>query len=40
VTARTKVELLIGALIFANLAVWGARHLAYTLDPIIRALGS
>jgi len=39
-TARRKVELLIAALVFANLAVFGAKEILGALyDPIIRSLG-
>ena len=39
-TARRKVELLIAALVFANLAVLGAKEILGALyDPIIRGLG-
>jgi hypothetical protein len=37
-TARTKMHLILAAFAFASLAIWGGRHLAYTLDPIVRAL--
>lgn len=36
-----KLTLLMGALICANLAVWGAKQMfAGALDPILKALGS
>lgn len=36
-----KVKLLIAALFFANVAVWGAKQvLAGAFDPIIRSLGA
>lgn len=40
-TARTKVQLVIAALVFANLAVYGAREiLAGLYDPILRSVGA
>lgn len=40
-TARRKVEVLIAALVCANLAVWGAKEiLAGLYDPILRSLGA
>jgi len=40
-TARRKVELLLAALVFANLAVFGAREILGALyNPIIRSLGA
>jgi hypothetical protein len=40
VTVRLKLTLLLGALICANAAVWGAKTLLTgALDPILRALG-
>lgn len=39
-TVRSKLTVLMAALVFANLAIWGSKHLAYTLDPILRALGA
>lgn len=40
-TGRRKVELLLAALVFANLAVFGAREILGALyDPILRAVGA
>lgn len=40
-SARRKVEVLIAALVFANLAVFGAKEILGALyDPIIRSLGA
>lgn len=40
-TVRMKLTLLMGALVCANLAVWGAKTiLAGLYDPILRALGA
>lgn len=40
-TARMKLGLIMGALVCANLMVWGARTLlAGAIDPILKGLGS
>lgn len=41
-TARTKIQLLIGALACANLAIWGFRQLEahLWLNELARAFGS
>lgn len=40
-TARTKINLLVAALVCANLAVWGAKQILSGLyDPIIRSFGA
>jgi hypothetical protein len=41
VTGRLKLTLILGALVSANLAIYGAKHILSGLyDPIIRALGA
>lgn len=41
VTVRLKLWLIIGALVSANVAVWGAKQvLAGAFDPVIRSLGA
>jgi hypothetical protein len=38
---RLKLSLLMGALVLANVAIWGAKNLfAGAFDPILRALGA
>lgn len=40
-TVRMKLSLLMGALIAANLAIYGAREILGALyDPVIRAVGA
>jgi len=40
-TVRMKLTLIMGALVFANLAIWGAKQLLLgAFDPILRALGA
>jgi hypothetical protein len=40
-TARLKITLILGALVAANLAIYGAKQILSGLyDPIIRALGA
>ena len=39
-SVRLKLSLLMGAVVCANLAVWGAKQLlAGAIDPILRAVG-
>jgi hypothetical protein len=41
VTVRMKLTLLMGALVCANLAIWGAKQmLGLAIDPILKVLGS
>lgn len=40
-TVRLKLTLLMGALVCANVAVWGAKQILSGLyDPILRGLGA
>ena len=40
-TVRMKLTLILGALVSANLAIYGARVLfSASIDPILRALGA
>ena len=40
-TARVKVQLLLAAVVFLNLAIWGAKTaMAGLYDPILKAVGA
>lgn len=40
-TVRLKLALILGALVFFNLAIWGAKTiLAGAVEPVLRSLGA